>query len=147
MQLLNIPINKVDEVWSLVKRNIQEALSYSGNHTDSDFVYQTIKSGKFQLWVVWDKSKKTVKEQYNGVVVTEIVKRKLKQSCNIFIVTGKNRQQWQHLISVLEDFALKNECTNMELIARQGWEKIMEQFDYKKTHVVLEKTLTEKENK
>ena len=35
----------------------------------------------------------------------------------------------------------------MELIARQGWEKIMEQFDYKKTHVVLEKTLTEKENK
>ena len=146
MQLLNIPINKVDEVWSLVKRNIQEALSYSGNHTDSDFVYQTIKSGKFQLWVVWDKSKKTVKEQYNGVVVTEIVKRKLKQSCNIFIVTGKNRQQWQHLISVLEDFALKNECTNMELIARQGWEKIMEQFDYKKTHVVLEKTLTEKEN-
>ncbi len=147
MQLLNIPINKVDEVWSLVKRNIQEALSYSGNHTDSDFVYQTIKDGKFQLWVVWDKSKKTVKEQYNGVVVTEIVKRKLKQSCNIFIVTGKNRQQWQHLISVLEDFALKNECTNMELIARQGWEKIMEQFDYKKTHVVLEKTLTEKENK
>ena len=147
MQLLNIPINKVDEVWSLVKRNIQEALSYSGNHTDSDFVYQTIQDGKFQLWIVWDKSKKTVQEQYNGVVVTEIIQRKLKQSCNIFIVTGKNRQQWQHLISVLEDFALKNECTNMELISRQGWEKIMEKFNYKKTHVVLEKTLIKKENK
>ena len=147
MQLLNIPIKKVDEVWSLVKKNIQEALSYSGNHTDSDFVYQTIQDGKFQLWIVWDKSKKTVQEQYNGVVVTEIIQRKLKQSCNIFIVTGKNRQQWKHLISVLEDFALKNECTNMELISRQGWEKIMEKFNYKKTHVVLEKTLTEKENK
>ena len=147
MQLLNIPINKLDEVWSLVKQNIQEALSYSGNHTDSDFVYQTIKEGKFQLWVVWDKSKKTVKEQYNGVVVTEIVQRKLKRSCHIFIVTGKNRQQWQHLISVLEDFALKNDCNNMELISRNGWEKIMNKFDYKKTHVVLEKTLTKKENK
>ena len=147
MQLINIPIKKVDEVWSLVKKNIQEALSYSGNHTDSDFVYQTIQDGKFQLWIVWDKSKKTVQEQYNGVVVTEIIQRKLKQSCNIFIVTGKNRQQWQHLISVLEDFALKNECTNMELISRQGWEKIMEKFNYKKTHVVLEKTLIKKENK
>ena len=147
MQLINIPINKVDEVWSLVKKNIQEALSYSGNHTDSDFVYQTIQDGKFQLWIVWDKSKKTVQEQYNGVVVTEIIQRKLKQSCNIFIVTGKNRQQWQHLISVLEDFALKNECTNMELISRQGWEKIMEKFNHKKTHVVLEKALTKKENK
>ena len=147
MQLLNIPINKLDEVWSLVKQNIQEALSYSGNHTDSDFVYQTIKEGKFQLWVVWDESKKTIKEQYNGVVVTEIIQRKLKRSCNIFIVTGKNRQQWQHLISVLEDFALKKDCNNMELISRNGWEKIMNKFDYKKTHVVLEKTLTKKENK
>ncbi len=147
MQLINIPIKKVDEVWSLVKKNIQQALSYSGNHTDADYVYQTIKDGKFQLWVVWDESKKTVKEQYNGVVVTEIVQRKLKRSCHIFIVTGKNRQQWQHLISVLEDFALKNECNNMELISRNGWEKIMNKFNYKKTHVVLEKTLTKKENK
>ena len=147
MQLINIPIKKVDEVWSLVKKNIQQSLSYSGNHTDADYVYQTIKDGKFQLWVVWDESKKTVKEQYNGVVVTEIVQRKLKRSCHIFIVTGKNRQQWQHLISVLEDFALKNECNNMELISRNGWEKIMNKFNYKKTHVVLEKTLTKKENK
>jgi coenzyme F420-reducing hydrogenase delta subunit len=147
MQLINIPIKKVDEVWSLVKKNIQQALSYSGNHTDADYVYQTIKDGKFQLWVVWDESKKTVKEQYNGVVVTEIVQRKLKRSCHIFIVTGKNRQQWQHLISVLEDFALENECNNMELISRNGWEKIMNKFNYKKTHVVLEKTLTKKENK
>jgi hypothetical protein len=50
---------------------------------------------------------------------------------------------------VLEDFALENNCTNMELIARKGWKKIMEQFEYKQTHVVLEKqiTKTEKENK
>ncbi len=81
------------------------------------------------------------------MVVSENVQRKLIRSCNIFIVTGKNRQNWQHLIKVLEDFALKNECSNMELIARQGWEKIMEKFNYKKTHVVLEKALTKKENK
>ena len=31
----------------------------------------------------------------------------------------------------------------MELIARPGWQKIMEQFDYKKTHVVLEKQITD----
>ena len=145
MQLLKIPVNKVDEVWSLVKQNIQEALTYSGNQTDVDFVYNTIKANNFQLWIVWDEDKKTVQEQYNGVVVTEIIQRKLKRSCNIFIVTGKNRQQWQHLISVLEDFALKNDCNNMELISRNGWEKIMNKFDYKKTHVVLEKTLTKKE--
>ena len=69
------------------------------------------------------------------------------QSCNIFIVTGKHRQKWQHLISVLEDFAIENNCTNMEIIARKGWQRIMEQFDYKQTHVVLEKPIIKTKEK
>jgi len=147
MKLVNIPSSNLEDVWSLVKKDISEALSYSGNHTDAQFVYDCVKENKMQLWVVWDKDKKTTLDKYYGVVVTEIVKRKLIQSCNIFIVTGRQRQKWQHLINVLEDFAIENNCTNMELIARKGWEKIMEQFDYKKTHVVLEKQIINKKEK
>ena len=147
MNLVNIPSSNLDDVWSLVKKDIAEALSYSGNHTDADFVYDCVKENKMQLWVVWDKDKPTTLEKYYGVVVTEIVKRKLIQSCNIFIVTGRHRQQWQHLISVLEDFAIENNCTNMELIARKGWQRIMEQFDYKQTHVVLEKPIIKTKEK
>jgi hypothetical protein len=147
MKLVNIPSSNLDDVWSLVKKDISEALSYSGNHTDAQFVYDTIKQSKMQLWVVWDKDKETTIDKYYGVVVTEIIKRKLIQSCNIFIVTGRHRQKWQHLISVLEDFAIENDCTNMELIARKGWQRIMEQFDYKSTHVVLEKQITNKKDK
>ena len=147
MKLVNIPSSNLDDVWSLVKKDISEALSYSGNHTDAQFVYDCLKENKMQLWVVWDKDKPTTLEKYYGVVVTEIVKRKLIQSCNIFIVTGRHRQQWQHLISVLEDFAIENNCTNMELIARKGWQRIMEQFDYKQTHVVLEKPIIKTKEK
>ena len=147
MNLVNIPSSNLDDVWNLVKKDISEALSYSGNHTDAQFVYDCVKEKKMQLWVVWDKDKPTTLEKYYGVVVTEIVKRKLIQSCNIFIVTGRHRQQWQHLISVLEDFAIENNCTNMELIARKGWQRIMEQFDYKQTHVVLEKPIIKTKEK
>ena len=145
MNLVNIPSSQLDDVWNLVKKDIQQALSYSGNHTDSEFVYETVKQNKMQLWVLWDNSKKTTIEKYYGVVVTEIVERKLKKSCNIFVVTGRHRQKWQHLIKILEDFALKQNCTNMELIARKGWKRIMEQFDYKQTHVVLEKPIVKGE--
>ena len=147
MKLVNIPSSNLDDVWSLVKKDISEALSYSGNHTDAQFVYETIKQNKMQLWIAWDKDQEATIDKYYGVVVTEIVKRKLIQSCNIFIVTGRHRQKWQHLISVLEDFATENNCTNMELIARKGWQRIMEQFDYKQTHVVLEKQITNKKDK
>ena len=147
MKLVNIPSSNLGDVWNLVKKDIAEALSYSGDHTDSQFVYDCVKENKMQLWVVWDKDKPTTLEKYYGVVVTEIVKRKLIQSCNIFIVTGRHRQKWQHLISVLEDFAIENNCTNMELIARLGWKRIIEQFDYKQTHVVLEKPIIKTKEK
>ena len=147
MQLLKIPVNKVDEVWSLVKQNIQEALTYSGNQTDVDFVYKTLQANNFQLWIVWDESKKTIQEQYNGDLVTEIIQRKLKKSCHIYIMTGKNRQQWQHLIKVIEDFAEQEECNNMELIARPGWQKILQNYNYVRTHVVLDKPIIKKEKK
>jgi len=147
MELVQIPVYSVDDVWSLVKADINEALNYSGNQTDLEFVYQTVKAKNFQLWIVWDESKKTVQEQYNGVVVTEIVQRKLKKSCHIYIMTGKNRQQWQHLIRVIEDFAEQQDCDNMELIARPGWQKILQNYNYKRTHIVLDKPIIKKEKK
>lgn len=147
MNLVRIPSSNLDDVWNLVNKDISDALSYSGNHTDAQFVYDCVKENKMQLWVVWDKDKQTTLDKYYGVVVTEIVKRKLIQSCNVFIVTGRHRQKWQHLVKVLEDFALENNCTNMELIARKGWQRIMEQFDYKQTHIVLEKQITNKKDK
>ena len=55
-------------------------------------------------------------------------------------MTGKGRQQWQHLLSVIEDFAEQHGCDQMELIARPGWARILKQYKYKRTHVVLEAT-------
>ena len=141
MKLVRIPSSNLDDVWLLVEKDISSALQYSGNHTDAEFVKETIKEDKFQLWILWDKDKPTTKEKYYGVVVTEIVKRKLKKSCHIFIVTGRQRRLWTPLIQVIEDFAKEQDCDQMELIARPGWDKIMKPFNYKRTHVVLEKQI------
>ena len=44
-------------------------------------------------------------------------------------------------IKHLEKFALDNNCDKMELIARPGWERVLRNFRYKKSHVLLEKSL------
>ena len=144
MELVFIPKDNIDDVWQMVENPIKEALSYSGNHHNSEFVLNTLKKGKFQMWIVWDKDKNTIQEKYNGVCITEIIQRTLKKLCHIFIMTGKNRQKWQHLVKNIEDFAKDQQCDQLELIARPGWEKILKQFNYKKTHVVLEKLIEEK---
>ena len=55
------------------------------------------------------------------------------------MMTGRQRNKWQHLIKDIETFAQQEKCLMLELIARPGWQKILNQFGYKRTHVVLEK--------
>jgi len=146
MNLIRIPTSNIDDVWPLIKKDIKDSLIYSGSHTDSDFVYETLKQEKFQLWIFWDKNAPTTLEKYHGVIVTEIVQKKLKKVCHIFIMTGRNRQRWTALgLSVLENFALEQDCNLMELIARPGWARVLKEYNYKNTHIVLEKQLIKKE--
>lgn len=148
MKLIRIPTSNIDDVWSLIKKDIKDSLIYSGSHTDSDFVYETLKQEKFQLWIFWDKDAPTTLEKYYGVIVTEIVQKKLKKVCHIFIMTGRNRQKWTKLgLQVLEDFAIEQDCNLMELIARPGWSKVLKEYNYNTTHIVLEKQLIKKEKK
>lgn len=141
MELVQIPIQELEKVWGIVEKDIKSALAYSSQLTDSDFVFDTLKEGKFQLWVLWDKNQKKTIDKYFGVVVTEIIKRKFGKVCHIYIMTGKQRTKWQHLITKVEDFAKKEDCKMMELIARPGWQRVLDDYGYKRTHVVLEKQI------
>jgi hypothetical protein len=126
MELVRIPIQELEQVWSLVEKDIKSALAYSSQLTDSDFVFDTLKEDKFQLWVLWDKKQSKAVDKYFGVVVTEIIKRKFGKVCHIYIMTGKQRTKWQHLITKVEDFAKQEGCKMMELIARPGWQRVLD---------------------
>ena len=145
MRLVSIPIEELDKVWSMVEKDIKSALAYSGQLTDSDFVYETAKQGKFQVWVIWDKNEKITTNKYYGVVVTEIIKRKHGKVCHVYIVTGRQMSKWQHLISGIEKFAKEENCKMMELITRPGWQRVYNNHGYKKTHVVLEKEIKQED--
>ena len=51
----------------------------------------------------------------------------------------------KNLIVKIENFAIDQGCDCMELIARPGWQKILDKHNYFRTHVVLEKNLKQKE--
>lgn len=143
MDIVHIPIKEIDNTWVLAKPYIDDALAYSNSHHHSEHFKDLLKKGKLQLWFLWDNGKNTIQEKMNGVVVSEIIIRSIKKVFHLPIVTGKNRQKWQHLIEKLENFAKDQGCDCMELIARPGWQKILDKHKYFKTHVVLEKNLKE----
>ena len=142
IELVYIPNDLVDSAWKNVEKDIADALARSNGYALAANIKQWIKDKKMQLWILWDKEDKN---QYYGVVVTEILQRPLKRCLNIRIMTGHHRDKWQHLIKNIEKFACDNKCDSMELIARPVWQKELSRYGYQRTHVVLEKH--KKENK
>ena len=143
IQLINIPTKSVDEAWRVVRTDIANALTRSNGYALSEHIKKWIIEEKMQLWILWDQEAE--KEKYYGVVVTEVIQRPLQRCLNIKIMTGRHREQWQHLIKHIEDFAWQQNCDLLELVARPGWKKILKPFGYKESHVLLEKK--KKENK
>ena len=141
MELVKVPTKELDKVWGLIEKDIKQSLLFSGQLSNAEFVLKTAKEGKFQIWILWDKLQKTSVEKYFGVVITEIIEKPLGKVCHIFMMTGRQRHKWQYLVKDIEKFAKEEKCSMMELITRPGWQKVLNQFGYKRTHMVLEKQI------
>ena len=130
-----IPTNKVEQVWSFAVKDVADALARSNGYARAEHIKKEILYNKMQLWILWDSETK----EYYGVCVTEIIQRPLQRCLNIKIMTGRHRDKWQHLIKHVEEFAWENNCDLLELVARPGWKKVLKQYGYKESHVLLEK--------
>ena len=130
-----IPTNKVEQVWSFAVKDIADALARSNGYARAEHIKKEILDNKMQLWILWDSETK----EYYGVCVTEIIQRPLQRCLNIKIMKGRHRDKWQHLIKHVEEFAWQNNCDLLELVARPGWKKVLKQYGYKESHVLLEK--------
>ena len=139
MELVRIPSQELENIWGLIEKDVKQSLLYSGQLATPEFVFETAKKGKFQVWILWDKQQKTSVEKYFGLVITEIRSQPLGNVCHIYMMTGRQRHKWQFLIKEIETFAQQEKCLILELFARPGWQKILNQYGYKRTHVVLEK--------
>ena len=135
-----IPTENINEVFPMCKDSIDKALKYSGNHFNVEDIYDSLTKGEMQLWILWNVNKK---QNFQGCGVTKILQRTNSKALNVFIVTGRNRKQWQDKMTVVEDYAKQQGCTHIETYARPGWSKLLKNQNYKITHYILEKKLEE----
>jgi hypothetical protein len=58
------------------------------------------------------------------------------------ILTGEKRELWQdEMVSMVEHFAIQNDCKRLCILARPGWSKIVKQYGWKVKNVELQKEL------
>tara|TARA_R100001015_G_C4606524_1_gene161594 strand:- start:869 stop:1285 length:417 start_codon:yes stop_codon:yes gene_type:complete len=135
-ELLQFSKEEVDKIWPMAEKYITDACKSHGGYNASD-IKQFLKSGAMQLWVALATENKKV----ICVCVTEIRKYPNFSVCDLRIAIGQDFNRWVDFMDTICAWAKKNGCRKMEIFARPGWERILKNKKFFKTHVQLEKEL------
>lgn len=130
--LVYVKPNQIDSAVSLSLPLINQSLSSDSAYSIKDVLIE-LRQARAQLWHVMRG------QNIQAIVVTVINIHPCAKDCMIWLCAGKDRKNWIHLLSQIEDWAKAHGCDAMVVRGRSGWEKVMK--DYKKTHVILEKKL------
>lgn len=91
---------------------------------------------KRQCWVVSSGGK------IAAVALTQIYDDRIK-TCRITHLAGEGLQEWQDAFTEVERWARHIGCARIEALARPGYERIGKNYGLRKTHVMLEKDLSD----
>jgi len=119
--------------WPHIASWVIEALQRSSNRYNVADIYNALATSKMVAFAIY-KDGKIV-----AVCVAEIAEFPSCKSLSIVIMVGKDREEWLHHLTEIEEFGRKQNCEIIEAWARPGWERVLP--DWKKTHVLLEKKL------
>ena len=90
-----------------------------------------------QLWIAYDSKLNKVK----CVCVTEIRQYPNYKVCDCKITTGTDYKSWVDFMDNVVNWARSLGCKKMEIFTRPGWERILKNKGFVKTHIQLEKPL------
>ena len=154
---------ELPDLWPLIRDRIASCCARSGGKYEPVDLLLNFLSGRMDLWLVLDDldqsashepphqpSRSAVRaasaalgdsRQIVALVITEIVAYPRITVCKLLACTGKDAQSWLDLLAPIEAWAKSRGCGVMEPICRPGWERRLKPLGYRKTHVVLEKSL------
>ena len=121
----------IDDVWPKVISFVEKALVYADGKYTSEYVYLSLKDRRMQLWV-------SLNPDVEACCVTEIIHFPSKCVANVFLVGGRNMDNWIHFEEMIETWARENGCQAIECYGRPGWEKVL---GWERISTVLRKEL------
>ncbi len=127
-----VPVNggDIDTVWPKVAPLIQQAIHYNSRGEDIEQVRGHCKEGKRQLWVITDAA------QVLAAVITQIDDNNGKKIGIIVYAGGEGARHWVHYYESWREYFRERGCTELEVIGRKGWKKLLEKYGLKQRAVI-----------
>ncbi len=127
----------VPYIWDNVAPLLSKVIQHSEGELETDDYLSNLMSGSMQLWIVTEDGKIILS------MVTQIIQFPQKKVLRTIALAGeKFKEVHSQFSDMLASYALKNECSSLELWGRKGWKKMLP--DWKDTYIVYTKDLKER---
>lgn len=128
-----VPKEHIELVWDSIEEFAERCAKYTyGRFTAKDMLHGLLTKDQ-QLWIAFDD------EGIHGFWVTEVVVYPQIRTLVLHFVGGRDFHSWlPDGFPKLQKFARDMGCSKMESYGRPGWEKMWQDYGYKKRLVFYE---------
>ena len=120
-------------IWGEVAPLLDKVKEHTEGELETDDFLEPLTHGDMQLWIATEQS------DVHAVMVTQIIAYPQKKVLRIISLAGEDFEEIRSFQEMIEGFAVKLECTALEMWGRKGWKKLLP--DWKDTYIVYTKDL------
>ena len=132
-----ISAEDVPYIWDDVAPMLHRVKEHSEGELEIDDFLDHLTMGGMQLWIA------TEDKEIIMSAVTQIISYPQKKILRVIALAGENfREVHDNCINMVEAFAIKNQCSALELWGRKGWKKMLP--DWNSNYIVFTKDLKER---
>lgn len=134
-----IPTDRIMEFWPQAEPFLWRAILLTGGDETLTSVRNALRDGDRQLWMAFDAP--DMVRALMAVTTRLVAFGSGRRKCEIAHIGGDDIARWLGFLPVIEGWARGQGCCGMRLIGRRGWVKVLAQYDYADSAVVVEKAL------
>ncbi len=131
--LVPVPSVHIGIVWPAIADRVGRACERSFGKFTPDYLRRELVGERMQLWLAWADG------EAKAICITRTTEHEAAKALEFIIVTGEDRENWQHLKCEIEAWGRSIGCTIAQAVARPGWRRVFK--DMTCSHVLLEKVL------
>ena len=121
-------------IWDKVCPLLGKVTEHNEGQFEPDDYIEPLANGMMQLWIA------TEDKELHSIMVTKIIAYPNKKVLRVIAIAGSEfKELHERFNDMIESFAIRQECSSMELWGRKGWKKLLP--DWKDSYTVFTKEL------
>jgi hypothetical protein len=132
-----VGIDYIPKLWNRIEPMLEKVVKHSEGELTTNHYLDYLMDDKMQLWVAIED---------NNIVmcmVTQFINYPTKKILRVLSISGERFKELHGRFNgMIEEFALENNCSALELWGRKGWKKML--TDWNDSYIVYTKDLKER---